>query len=305
MREIIYTEIKKALSQPSAGEGYDPAGPVRRQKEMHLYMNILVCVKQVPDTTEIKIDPEKNTLIRTGVPSIVNPYDAYALEAAACIKDKDPDARIIVASMGPPQAEAALRQCLAVSADKAYLVSGRGFGGSDTLATSYILSQVVRKLEELEGKPFDAIFCGKQAIDGDTAQVGPELAEHLNLPQVTYALEAEDAGEILRFRREIDEGYAIVEVKKPCLATFTKPVREPRYPTIKGKIAAARAEIPVISEDDLPGLDRTRIGLKGSPTRVKKTFVQTAKKNCFMISEANGVQSVAKLIGLLKDDKVI
>ena len=149
-------------------------------------MNILVCVKQVPDTTEIKIDPVKNTLIRAGVPSIVNPFDMYALEAAACIKDKDPETVITVVSMGPPQAEAALRQCLAVAADKAYLISGKGFGGSDTLATSYILSRSIRKIEELEGKPFDAIFCGKQAVDGDTAQVGPEIAEHLDLPQITY-----------------------------------------------------------------------------------------------------------------------
>ncbi len=142
-------------------------------------MNMLVCVKQVPDTTEIKIDPVNNTLIREGVPSIVNPFDGYALEAAARIKDKDPDAKIVVLSMGPEQAKAALKECLAIAADKAYLVSGRAFGGSDTLATSYIISEAIKKVEEKEGK-FDVIFCGKQAIDGDTAQVGPEIAEHLD-----------------------------------------------------------------------------------------------------------------------------
>ena len=137
-------------------------------------MNVLVCVKQVPDTTEIKIDPVKNTLIREGVPSIVNPFDGYALEAAARIKDKDPEAKIVVLSMGPEQAKNALKECLAIAADKAYLVSGRAFGGSDTLATSYIISEAIKKVEEKEGK-FDVIFCGKQAIDGDTAQVGPDL----------------------------------------------------------------------------------------------------------------------------------
>mgnify|MGYP000015343360 CR=1 FL=1 len=147
-------------------------------------MNILVCVKQVPDTTEIKIDPVKNTLIRDGVPSIVNPFDGYALEAAARIRDKNPDTRIVVLSMGPPQATAALKECLAIAADKAYLVSGRTFGGSDTLATSYILYNAVKKVEELEGAKFDAIFCGKQAIDGDTGQTAPSIAEHLGVSQV-------------------------------------------------------------------------------------------------------------------------
>ena len=150
-------------------------------------MNMLVCIKQVPDTTEIKIDPVTNTLIRDGVPSIVNPFDAYALEIAARIKDVTPDSKIVVLSMGPEQAKAALKECLAVGGDKAYLVSGREFGGSDTLATSYIISEAIKKVEELEGK-FDVIFCDKQAIDGDTAQVGPEVAEHLGYPQVTYAI---------------------------------------------------------------------------------------------------------------------
>lgn len=145
-------------------------------------MNILVCVKQVPDTTEIRIDPVKNTLIRDGVPSIVNPFDGYALEAAARIKDKAPETKIVVVTMGPPQAAAALKECLAIAADKAYLVSARSFGGSDTLATSYILSNAVKKIETLEGK-FDAIFCGKQAIDGDTAQVGPNLPSTWAIPR--------------------------------------------------------------------------------------------------------------------------
>ena len=175
-------------------------------------MNILLCVKQVPDTADIRIDPVKNVLIRKGVPSILNPFDSYALEAAARIKDRDPATKIVALSMGPAQADAVLRECLAIAADSAYLVSGRAFGGSDTLATSYILAEAIKLVSEKEG-PFDAVFCGKQAIDGDTAQVGPEIAEHLGIPQVTYGLEAEVAGDALHVRRETETGYAVVEVK--------------------------------------------------------------------------------------------
>ena len=218
--------------------------------------NILVCIKQVPDTTEIRIDPVKKTLIREGVPSIVNPFDAYALELAARIKDKEPGTKITLVSMGPPQAENALRECLAVGGDKAYLVSGREFGGSDTLATSYILSCAIKKLEELEGK-FDIIFCGKQAIDGDTAQVGPEIAEHIGLPQVTYAIEAEAEEDRLVIKKEVEAG-----------------------------------------------LDNERIGLKGSPTKVKKTFTPEVKTSGVKINEPTSEEGAEKLFAILCEDKV-
>ena len=267
-------------------------------------MNILVCVKQVPDTTEIKIDPVKNTLIREGVPSIVNPFDGYALEAAARIKDKDPDTKIVVVSMGPEQAKNALKECLAIAADKAYLVSGRAFGGSDTLATSYILSNAVKKLEEMEGT-FDAIFCGKQAIDGDTAQVGPELAEHLDYPQVTYGLEAEVDGDRLKVKKEVEDGAEIIGIRMPCVVTFTKPAWDPRYPTVKRKLAANRADIPTLGEDAFPEIDTTRIGLKGSPTHVKKTFVPQKKTGGIKIKEETAAESAAKLFQLLNDANII
>ena len=267
-------------------------------------MNILVCVKQVPDTTEIKIDPVRNTLIREGVPSIVNPFDGYALEAAARIKDKNPETKIVVLSMGPEQAKNALKECLAIAADKAYLVSGRAFGGSDTLATSYILSNAVGKLEELEGK-FDLIFCGKQAIDGDTAQVGPELAEHLNYPQVTYGLEAEVDGDTIKVKKEVEEGVEVIAARMPCVVTFTKPAWDPRYPTIKRKMAANRAEIPTLGEDVFPNIDTTRIGLKCSPTHVKKTFVPQKKQGGVKIEEGTGEDSAKKLFQLLSDANVI
>ena len=267
-------------------------------------MKILLCIKQVPDTTEIRIDPVRNVLIREGVPSVLNPFDSYALEAAARIKDRDPAAKIIVLSMGPMQAQTALRECLSIAADKAYLISGRGFSGSDTLATSYILSCGIRKLEETEG-PFDAIFCGKQAIDGDTAQVGPEIAEHLGLPQVTYGLEAQEENGALRVRRETEDGYEIVEVKTPCLVTFTKPSWEVRYPTIPRKLAAETAEIQILDEEDLSMIDKSRIGLSGSPTRVKKTFVPQKRKDGILIKEETDGESAKKLFALLHDAELV
>lgn len=268
-------------------------------------MNILVCVKQVPDTTEIKIDPEKNTLIRDGVPSILNPYDGYAMEAAARIKDDDYDGtNIVVVTMGPPQAEAVLKHCLSMAADKAYLVSGRAFGGSDTLATSYILSQAVAKIEETEGK-FDVIFCGKQAIDGDTAQVGPELAEHLGYPQVTCALEVEPAGDILKVKKQADDGVQVIGMALPCVCTFTQSVWEPRFPSIRRKMASRRAEIPVLDDEAFPDMDLTRIGLKGSPTKVKKTFVPQKKSGGTKIKEASNADSAKKLFALLSDANMI
>lgn len=266
-------------------------------------MRILVCVKQVPDTTEIKIDPVTNTLIRAGVPSIVNPYDGYALEVAARIKDNTPDTHITVVSMGPEQAKEALKSCLAVGADKAYLVTDRAFGGSDTLATSYILSTVVKTLEKKDGA-FDIIFCGKQAIDGDTAQVGPEIAEHLGYPQITYAVEVEAADGKVKVKREVEEGYEILEGNSPIVITVTKPAFEPRFPSIKSKMAANKAVIESITANDVE-IDLTKAGLKGSPTKVKKTFTPQVKKSGVKIQEESGLDSARKLTELLNEAGII
>lgn len=266
-------------------------------------MNILVCVKQVPDTTEIRIDPETNRLIRDGVPSIVNPFDGYALEMAARIKDERDDVKIVVVSMGPEQAKEALKNCLAVGGDAAYLISGRKFGGSDTLATSYILSRGIAKIEETEGK-FDAIFCGKQAIDGDTAQVGPELAEHLGLPQVTYGLTAEIVDDEIQITRETEDGQEILAMDFPCLVTATKPNFDPRLPKIKDKLAARKKEITVLSEDDLD-CDFSLCGLGGSPTKVKKTFVPPVKHGGMKIEAETGEEAAQKLAELLDKDNVL
>jgi len=268
-------------------------------------MNMLVCIKQVPDTTEIKINPETNTLIRDGVPSIVNPFDAYALECAAKLKDANPGSKIVVVSMGPEQAKAALKECLSVGGDKAYLVSGREFGGSDTLATGYALSQAIKKIEELEGFKFDVLFAGKQAIDGDTAQVGPQIAENLDIAQVTYAFEAwaQENG-TLKVKKEEEEGFEMLELPLPCMVTVTKPDYEPRYPTIKSKMAANKAQITVLSAQDFE-LDLGQVGLKNSPTRVKKTFTPPRKTGGVKIKEETNEESAKKLFEMLRDKNII
>ena len=281
-------------------------------------MRILVCVKQVPDTAEIKIDPVTNTLIRAGVPSIVNPFDACALEVAARIKDADPSTEITLLSMGPDQAKDALKECLAVGGDKAYLCSDRKFGGSDTLATSYILASAIQSIEEKEGK-FDLILAGKQAIDGDTGQVGPEIAAHMGLAQVTYAAEVSVEGDDIIVKRESDKalvdmnqhcersdkGYDMISVQKPAIVTVVKTEFEPRYPTIKSKMAARKKEITVITSEDIPNIDLTRCGLKGSPTKVRKTFTPVKNKNCVMVNEGEVEVSAVKLVDLLVDAKVL
>ena len=234
-------------------------------------MEILVCVKQVPDTAEVKIDPEKHTVIRAGVPNIFNPFDQNALEAALQLKDSQ-GARVTLLSMGPPQAEEVLREGLAMGADDAYLLTDRKVGGSDTLATGYCLAQAVRKVAELQGvEQFDVVLCGKQAIDGDTAQVGPQIATELGIPQITYAAEINVDGTTVRVKQQNEEGYIVTEAQFPVLITAVKELNEPRFPTIRGTMKAKKREIPHLSADDIK-VDETKIGLKGSPTMVRKIF---------------------------------
>lgn len=264
-------------------------------------MNILVCVKQVPDTTEIKIDSKTNTLVRDGVANIVNPYDLYALELAAKIKDEMENVKIIVLSMGPPQAEKALKSCLAVGGDKAYLVTDKKFGGSDTFATSYILSKAILYVESIEGK-IDLIFCGKQAIDGDTAQVGPQIAEHLNYSQLTYALQAQVKNHRLFVKRETNNHYEITSSALPCVVTATKPVKEPRIPTLRNKLKAKRAVIPCVTLEELKNIDKDKIGLQGSATKVRSTKVPTLHQKGIIIDEGSVENSTKKLAEILYRD---
>ncbi len=235
-------------------------------------MNIVVCIKQVPDTTEVRINPETNTLIRDGVSSIINPYDLHAVEAALQVRDLA-GGRVTVVTMGPPQAENALRETLSMGADEAVLLTDRAFAGSDTWATSYTLSMAVRKIGA------DVIMCGKQAIDGDTAQVGPEMAEFLDIPHISYVRKIEEIRqEYIRVQRLMDDGYDIVESSLPVLLTVVREINVPRLPSLKGKMAAKKAEIKKWGASDIAA-DGDKIGLKGSPTQVKNIFAPEAKKD--------------------------
>ncbi|WP_371363987.1 Caffeyl-CoA reductase-Etf complex subunit CarD [Sporomusa rhizae] len=261
-------------------------------------MEIVVCVKQVPDTTEVKIDPVTNTLIRQGVPSIVNPFDKNALEAALELKDKH-GGKVTAISMGPPQAKDALKECLAMGADEAILLSDRAFGGADTLATSHTLAAGIKKLGKV-----DVILCGKQAIDGDTAQVGPEIAEHLDIPQVTYVSKIDADGDKLRVEREQEEGYEVIEVSTPVMLTVVKSINIPRTPTIKATMKANRKEIPVWTANEVT-VAAEKIGLKGSPTQVRKIFTPRRRTQGEIILADTAREAAALLIQKLSDAKIV
>ena len=262
-------------------------------------MNIVVCIKQVPDTTEIKIDPVKNTLIRSGVPSIMNPFDKNALETGLSLKDRY-GGKVTVISMGPPQAKAVLREALSMGADEAYLVTDRAFGGSDTYATSYILSQAIKKLGT-----FDVILGGKQAIDGDTGQTAPSIAEHLGATRLTYILDLTVEGDTVTARRQVEEGIEVIETHFPVLCTATKESNKPRYATIKRKIASLKAEIKEITLADLPDADVSKMGLKGSPTKVKATFTPKRTACGVMIEGTTPGEIANTLISKLTDGKIL
>ena len=267
-------------------------------------MEILVCVKQVPDTAEVKIDPEKHTVIRAGVPNIFNPFDQNALEAALQLKDSQ-GARVTLLSMGPPQAEDVLREGLAMGADDAYLLTDRKVGGSDTLATGDCVAQAVRKVAELQGiEQFDVVLCGKQAIDGDTAQVGPQIATELGIPQITYAAEINVDGTTVRVKQQNEEGYIVTEAQFPVLITAVKELNEPRFPTIRGTMKAKKREIPHLSADDIK-VDETKIGLKGSPTMVRKIFTPPQRTQGLVIKEEDPNAAVSVLMEKLTAQKII
>ncbi|MBF0547185.1 MAG: electron transfer flavoprotein subunit beta/FixA family protein [Candidatus Riflebacteria bacterium] len=235
-------------------------------------MEIIVTVKQVPDTNDVKIDPTTGTLIREGVPSIVNPEDRHAVELALGIREKYGDAKITVISMGPPQAEVALREVLAMGADEAILLSDRAFAGSDTLATACAIYYAIKKI----GK-FDLIICGRQAIDGDTAQVGPQLAEFLGIPQFTYVIDAEIKDGRILTTRQLENGSQRLETKLPVLLTCVKEANIPRIPTLKGCISAYRQKQVKVWNAEGVGAPISSIGLKGSPTQVRRTFQPPAR----------------------------
>lgn len=234
-------------------------------------MHTLVCVKQVPDTTEIKMDPKTNTLDRSSAPTIINPYDAHAVEEAVKIKNKF-GGKVSIISMGPPQAEEVIKKCIEMGADEGYLLSDRAFAGSDTLATSYILSMGIKKIMEKE--PIDLVFCGKQAIDGDTAQVGPGIASRLGISQLTYVEKIKCLNlknNTVVIHRKIDNGYEVVESKLPCLITVEKDINDLSYSPLPNMIRAARYKSKVWGISSF-NADMSQLGLKGSPTSVRRIF---------------------------------
>ncbi len=234
-------------------------------------MNIVVCIKQVPGTTKVKINPETGTLIRDGVEAVVNPFDEYAIEEALRIREKVGGV-VKVITMGPPQAETALRSAIAMGADEAYLISDRAFAGSDTWATSYTVSRGIQTLGKV-----DLIICGKQAIDGDTAQVGPGVAEMLGLPYVAWVRKVEEITDSrIRVERLMEEGYDIVEMPLPGLITVVKEINTPRMASLRGKMKAKSAQINIINASSMQ-VDMSRLGLKGSPTQVLRSFVPERK----------------------------
>jgi electron transfer flavoprotein alpha/beta subunit len=255
-------------------------------------VNCIVCIKQVPDTADVKINPETNTLIREGVPSIVNPFDMHAIEAAIQVREKL-GGKVTVITMGPPQADAALREAVAMGADEGVLISDKAFAGSDTWATSYTLSKAIGKLG------FDIIFCGKQAIDGDTAQVGPEIAEFLDIPHIAFVKHVDEITEkSVRVHRLMDDGYDVVEASVPVLLTVVREINVPRLPSLKGKMAAKKA---VIGKLDFAAIDaeEAMVGLKGSPTQVRKIFAPPPRGNRQML-EGTIEEQVEKLVGELR-----
>lgn len=260
-------------------------------------MNIVVCIKQVPDTTEIKIDPVKGTLIRDGVPSIMNPDDKGGLELALRMK-YNYGANVTVITMGPPQAELILREALAMGADRAILLTDRKFAGADTLATSYALAGAMKTMD------YDLIIAGRQAIDGDTAQVGPEMAEHLDIPQVSYVINAErlENGNLL-VKKENEESIQTFEVEGKCLLTVLASAFDARYMTVAGIVDAYDKEVEIWSADKIE-VDETKLGLKGSPTKVFQSFPK-AMKAPGEVHEVSEEEAVELIVNKLKEKHII
>ncbi len=266
-------------------------------------MHAIVCIKQVPDTTDVKVNPETGTLIREGVPSIVNPFDTYAIEEALRLREKF-GGKVTVISMGPPQAKEALREAIAMGADEAILLSDRAFAGSDTWATAYTLANAIRKIGD-----FDIILCGKQAIDGDTGQVGPGIARQLDIEQLTYVFKIQEIdfqAKRIRVERLLEEGREVVETRLPALLTVVKDINQPRYATIMGIRRATRTEIPVWTAADFPDANPDLFGLKGSPTQVVRVFNPPPRSGQIVMIEGESPQEqAAKLADLLLKEKVI
>ena len=261
-------------------------------------MNIIVCLKQVPGTTQVKIDPQTNTLIRQGVAAILNPFDAYALEEAVRLKERY-TGKVTVITMGPPQAVDMLREAISVGADQAILLSDREFAGSDTLATSYTLAQAVRKIGD-----YDLVLCGRQTLDGDTGQVGPEMSQMLGLPFIAYVSKVEEAANgTLRVQRMVDDGHEVVETALPAVITVTKEINVPRLPSLRGMAKSKSAQIPTWTAADIAA-DKDSVGRNGSATVVVKTFVPERVRRG-QVLQGTIEEQISALVENLKGAKII
>lgn len=263
-------------------------------------MKIVVCIKQVPNTNEVRINKETGTLIRDGVPSIINPDDKNAIEEALTLKDKLKDVTVTVLSMGPPQAKLALKEAIAMGADKAVLLSDRVFGGSDTWATATILARAIETIGDV-----DMILCGRQAIDGDTAQVGPEIAEFLQIPQITYVSELDVRDKEVVVKRSTEEGYYVIKSPMPVLLTCIKELNTPRYarPSLIYKAFASDDNIEIWTNADI-NADTTQIGVKNSPTNVFRSFVPVREFHGETLQGSNK-EAAAALVEKLHELKIL
>jgi electron transfer flavoprotein beta subunit len=258
-------------------------------------MNSIVCIKQVPDTTEIKIDPETNTLIREGVESIINPFDLYAIEEAVSLKEKF-GGKVIAISMGPPQVEKALRDAVALGIDEIILLSDRKFAGADSWATSHTLSEAIKKVGG-----YDLIFFGQQAIDGDTGQVGPGVAAFLDLPQVCFVRKVSEVDDKkVTVQRLMEDGYDIMDMPLPGVLSVVKDINSPRLPSLRGKRQAKKTELTIWNAADLE-LDEKEIGLNGSPTQVVKIFSPKMDKDVEKLEGLSSEEAADKIYKKLKE----
>jgi electron transfer flavoprotein beta subunit len=261
-------------------------------------MNIVVCLKQVPGTTEVKIDPQTNTLIRQGIENIINPFDTYALEEGVRLKEKH-GGKVTVITMGPPQAEAALREAISLGADEAVLLSDRAFAGADTWATANTLSKAILKLDKT-----DIIICGRQTIDGDTGQVGPEMAEMLCIPFVAYVSKIEEIADgKIRISRMIEEGHEVIETTLPAIITVAKEINVPRLPSLRGITRSKSARVATWTINEL-GVDANAVGLAGSSTQVIKIFFPQRISQAEVLT-GDAATQVDKLIEKLREAKLL
>ncbi len=261
-------------------------------------MKIAVCIKQVPASTDVKLDPVTNNLVRDDAPGVINPYDLHAIEEAVRVKERY-GGTITAISMGPPAASEALREAISLGVDEVALISDRSFAGADTLATAYTLSKALEKIG-----PFDLIICGKQSVDGDTGQVGPEMAQMLNTSLATSVsnIEEVDSGKVI-LKRMVEDGYLRVEANLPLLITVTKEINIPRIPSLKGMMKAKKEEIPTLSAEEI-GADQSRIGILGSPTKVRRVYKPISTGPGQMI-EGTPSEAARSLLKKLKESKIV